>query len=275
MKQVEEHHPWFYKTISLISLELTKETRLAHQWTPKDPIVFTLLALDLQMCSTLPSYIYVGSRNLIQFFVSTRLAHYGLSYHLISSLKTSLWNLYVCNFNISSSSVITVCPSVPSVKKHEIAIRRECAWIFFLLLSMFIRLGINNEMLWTSWSMLIITVENQKSANYNNVHSCDFCFVLNTTLQMFISPKYWNYLFGYITFALFSYLCSFWVWYFHSFQVPWWSCWIFWKDLTKQLNSCFLRWPSSLLGSVISSVSLLDFYYILTMVLDVNFCFFF
>lgn len=139
---------------------------------------------------------------------------------------------------------------------------------------MFIRLGINNEMLWTSWSMLIITVENQKSANYNNVHSCDFCFVLNTTLQMFISPKYWNYLFGYITFALFFYLCSFWVWYFHSFQVPWWSCWIFWKDLTKQLNSCFLRWPSSLLGSIISSFSLLDFYYILTMVLDVNFCFF-
>lgn len=127
MKQVEEHHPWFYKTISLISLELTKETRLAHQWTPKDPIVFTLLVLDLQMCSTLPSYIYVGSRNLIQFFMSTRLTNYGLSYHLISSLKTSSWNLYVCNFNISSSSVITVCPSVPSVKKHEIAIRRECA----------------------------------------------------------------------------------------------------------------------------------------------------
>lgn len=128
-------------------------------------------------------------------------------------------------------------------------------------------------MLWTSWSMLIITVENQKSANYNNVHSCDFCFVLNTTLQVFISPKYWNYLFGYITFALFSYLFSFWEWYFHSFQVPWWSCWIFWKDLTKQLNSCFLRWPSSLLGSFISSFSLLDFYYILTMVLDINFLF--
>lgn len=53
--------------------------------------------------------------------------------------------IYNSVFYISSISVITICPLLPSVKKHyEVTARRECAEIFFFLLNMFIVLRIKN-----------------------------------------------------------------------------------------------------------------------------------
>lgn len=118
--------------------------------------------------------------------------------------------------------MITICPLLPSVKKHyEVTVRRECAEIFFLL-NMFIVLRIKNGTLWTPCEQALYTVKSQKlskftwsepkcweaMSKFNNVDSCDFCFLFNTALQMFISQTYWKHLFGCICFVLFSYPCS-------------------------------------------------------------------
>lgn len=78
---------------------------------------------------------------------------------------------------------------------------------------------------------------------------------------MFISQKYWKYLFGYICFFLSSYACSLFSLFFKLTSTLM-VLLSFWMDLTKQLNSKIFTWLSSLMvASLFLLCKIYDFYY--------------